>query len=247
MTFRLTPSSPGWDTVAGSHHWLREVETYGKNAYVNGLLRLIEERRPAHVFDMGIGNGFPFASSLLEKNIRVDGCDVSDFLLEDLRKKYPSVRAFHTSYEHIGDHIGIERYDVAYCLRTSWYLPDLFSALAALRALTKPGGTMVFDTMNSASPQVAQFKKQMRWKKYRELVTNALKWVLNNVARKNYTYRTSGATPHYPVAMETVDAFLEKQNLPYQKLTFSQVSGTSHDFDPHDFRIVYLATVPETG
>ena len=232
-----------WNTAEQAQSWLKEVEQYGKNPYVLGVLNLIEKCNPRKVFDVGCGNGFPFASSLLEKNIEVHGCDLSLPLLQEAARQYPALRWHHTGYEHIVEKTGGERYDVVYCLRSTWYFPDIIFALENMLKITKPGGVIIFDIMNSESPDISKFNREIRRKKYRTFFKNVVKFFLNKITRANYVYGMAMGK-NYTVSPSMIDAFLERQNFLFQKFTFGQVSGESKDFDPRAFRILYRVQVP---
>jgi len=233
-------SSHDWTTVEGARHWPGEVQSYGKNEYVSGLLKLIEERKPEHVFEVGLGNGYPFAESLLEKNIDVHGCDVSEFLLQELAQKYPRITYYHAGYETMAEKVGHETYDVVYCLRSSWYFLDIFTALKNMLVITRPGGVVIFDIMNSDSPEIKKFMREMRWKKYQQWIKHVIKRGLNIIARTHYTFDTGGLTPHYPASPRAVAAFLDARHLEYTRYTFQQITGKGLFFDPKDFRIIYV-------
>lgn len=243
MAFKFS-FSEDWTSEERAESWFKEVERYGKNPYVLGVLNLIEQTHPRRVFDVACGNGFPFASSLLEKNIEVHGCDLSLPLLQEAARLYPALRWHHTDYEHIVEKTGGEQYDVVYCLRSTWYFPDITRALENILKITKPGGTVIFDIMNSESPDISNGIRVLRKKKYRTFFKNAVKFFLNKIARTAYTY-DRGMDKNYTVSPSMIEAFLETKKLLFQKFTFGQVSGESADFDPQAFRILYMVRVPE--
>ncbi len=237
-------TSHDWSTVEGARHWPREAQGYGKNAYVSGLLNLIEQQHPKRVFEVGLGNGFPFAEGLLEKNIDVHGCDVSEFLLQELSRKYPAVTYYHAGYETMVEKVGAQKYDVVYCLRSTWYFSDIFTALKNMLVITRPGGAIIFDIMNSDSPEIKKFMRTMRWKKYQQSVKYVIKRLLNKIARTHYIIDTGGLAAHYPVSPHDVDTFLDTQKVAYTTLSFKQITGERADFDPQNFRIIYRVQVP---
>ncbi|MBI4098872.1 MAG: methyltransferase domain-containing protein [Candidatus Magasanikbacteria bacterium] len=236
--------SHDWSTVEGARHWPGEAQGYGKNAYVSGLLNLIEQQHPQRVFEVGLGNGFPFVEGLLEKNIDVHGCDVSEFLLQELTQKYPAITYYHAGYETMQEKVGDEKYDVVYCLRSTWYFPDIFLALKNMLAITRPGGAIIFDIMNSDSPEIKKFMQGMRRKKYTQWAKYAVKKLLNKIARAHYVIDTGGLAAHYPVSPHQIDAFLDTQKVAYTTSSFKQITGERADFNPRDFRIIYRVQVP---
>ena len=50
-----------WKLNIYPKYWNRKSREYGVSFYEKGLISLIEKYQPKSVFDLGIGNGYPFA------------------------------------------------------------------------------------------------------------------------------------------------------------------------------------------
>ena len=116
-----------WKRICYSQYWSRASRKYGLDAYCAGLLRLIKSQfSPKNVFELAIGNGFPFAENLARSGIDVTGCDISEDLVAELKQSFPEIRAFVGGYI---DNSFAEQFDVVYCLRSTWYFPDIDRAM----------------------------------------------------------------------------------------------------------------------
>lgn len=229
-----------WDTEEGAKFWLKDLEKYGLNSYVRAVLALIIKRAPKKVFELGLGNGFPFAATFLQRGVTVHGCDVSMPLLREVEKNYPTVRWFHGGYEEMVQKTKSELYDVVYSLRTSWYFPNIFLAIDNMIAIAVPGGTVVFDIMNASSPKMKKMVRQIILKRVRQATKNLVKYVLNTFFRRSYAYDKTAFFKDYMVRMRDIDRYLDEKNLRYEKSTFDQLSGNVKEFDVGNFRILYV-------
>lgn len=232
-----------WNTDKAVAYWLKDLALYGQNPYVDAVLSRIEQRTPAKVFDVGIGSGFPFASRLMEKQITVHGCDVSLPLLKECQKHYPSIQVYHTGSEMLSQ-IVRETYDVVYCLRSSWYFPDICQSIDNMCAITRPGGTVIFDIMNADSPRIRRSLRAEVFDRWRKIVKNMTKKILNTVFRTSYVYDPmTFFAPGHPVSFRDIDAYFDRKQMSYARLTFEQVVGEELPFNPQSFRILYMVTI----
>lgn len=63
-----------------SKFWVNQTKKYGYSQYEQNLVHLIARSNPQRVFEVGIGTGWPIATALKEKEIKVDGCDIAESL-----------------------------------------------------------------------------------------------------------------------------------------------------------------------
>lgn len=136
-----------------SKFWEKQTYIYGLGSYENFILQKVESVNPKNVYEVGIGNGYPFAVSLKEKGITVSGCDVAPRLVESAKSKLGGVCGeikVGTIHE-----INIENtYDVVYCVRVSWYMKEKYfiRTLEKMIEITNDNGLIVFDVMRKWSP-----------------------------------------------------------------------------------------------
>ncbi len=129
--------------------WENQTRKYGYAPYEKNLVRLISQSLPQKVYEVGIGTGWPIGTALKEKGITVDGCDLAESSVALARKELENESGIWTgdvlSYE------GQAQYDVVYCVRASWYIPDFYATVSKMITMTKQDGVIVFDVMDKYS------------------------------------------------------------------------------------------------
>lgn len=235
-----------WTRNVYPGYWSRASRAYGMDSYSAGLLKLIEERSPKTAFELAIGNGYPFAGTLSSKGIEVSGCDISAELVAELKKDYPAVHACVGSYDD--DAVGGDaRYDLVYCLRSTWYFPDLRRALEFMLRKTAPGGTLVLDIMNSES----RWNRRLLARKYLlfpvTIAKNAVKRLWNAFQPGRWMTERVFGIREIMYAPGLVEGFLREKGLPYSRFNLRQIeelSGPgprSNDFS-EDQKLVFVVT-----
>lgn len=129
--------------------WEKQTKKYGYSVYEKSLVRLIARSNPQNVFEVGIGTGWPIGAALKKKGIRVCGCDLAESAVLSAREILENEEGIWEgdvlSYE------GKEQFDVVYCVRASWYIPNYYATLKKMISMTKAGGYIVFDVMDNFS------------------------------------------------------------------------------------------------
>lgn len=137
--------------------WQTQSLLYGIGAIEEYVFRRIAEFNPKDAFEIGIGNGFPYATHLQESGVLVSGCDIAPLSVWNAKK---NLKLGHEKSRIIcGDinQIDIPRqFDLVYCLRSSWYIPDFLATIRKMAGMTKPGGVFLFDIMDSVSLMAMQ-------------------------------------------------------------------------------------------
>lgn len=182
-----------------SQYWVEQTKKYGYAPYEQNLVKLITKSIPKRVFEVGIGTGWPIGAALKKKGIKVDGCDIADRSVALAKKELDNEKGIWTGdvLEYKGDN---EIYDVVYCVRASWYIPDFNRIIKKMSSMTKPGGYIVFDVMDKNS----LYCRQLRW---------------SDIKQKYYKFlgisidETYG---HHFVSIHDIEIFLRKNRLLYQ-------------------------------
>lgn len=162
-----------------STFWEKQVKVYGFTEYHEKLLALLQSLPGvppgSRVLEVGIGTGFPFACSLSEKGFEVHGVDLAERLVERCRSEYPKIHARVGDAEALP--YGNEEFPLCYCLQSTWYFPRLAVALSEMFRVTRRGGTVVFDVINSIAPLII-YRHWIR----KFLLERAVKAALNGLA-----------------------------------------------------------------
>ena len=61
-----------------SKFWVKQTKKYGYGKYEQYLVRLVLDSKPKTAFEVGIGTGWPIATSLKEQGVTIDGCDIAE-------------------------------------------------------------------------------------------------------------------------------------------------------------------------
>lgn len=141
-----------------SKFWKNQTKKYGYTVYEQNLVRLIARSLPKCVFEVGIGTGWPIGTALKERGIRVDGCDIAENSVALAQKELENTKGIWTG--DVMDYKGEQEvYDVVYCVRASWYIPDFYKTVSKMVSMTKSGGVIIFDVMDQYSPHCIKVQK----------------------------------------------------------------------------------------
>lgn len=144
--------------------WKNQVSKYGYGVYEKNLVRLIARSRSKSVFEVGIGTGWPIGTALKKKGIRVCGCDLAESAVLSAREMLENQDGIWTG--DVLSYAGEEQFDVVYCVRASWYIPDYYATLKKMISMTKVGGYIVFDIMDNFSLYCMRLNLQKLADKY---------------------------------------------------------------------------------
>ena len=86
------------------------------------------------ILEVGIGTGWPMASSLASLNYDVYGIDISEDLINQCLNDYPGIHAEVCDAENLL--YENDRFDLVYCFHSTWYF-NLRKALSEMFRVTK--------------------------------------------------------------------------------------------------------------
>ncbi len=214
-----------WKRDIYPKYWVRKSREYGLDHYCKGLLAIIQEMRPKCAFELAIGTGYPFAEKLLACGIDVAGSDISSELVAELKRNFPTIKAYVGGYEDLDKVKNTiqQQFDLVYCFRSTWYFSDISSALDFMLYFTKPGGRVIFDIMNKDS----QWNKSMVIKKNRvfilTLIKNATKLMVNLFRPGHYMTDTLFGIREIMYSRYEIEVILKDRGLLYQMHTLEEV------------------------
>ena len=224
-------------------YWIRKSREYGLDNYCKGLIALIEEMQPKTVFELAIGTGYPFAEKLLADDIDVAGCDISPELIVQLRESFPAINACVGGYEEL-DKVNAainQKFDLVYCLRSTWYFTDIAADIDFMLYFVRPGGRVIFDIMNIDS----RWNQAMVAKKSRLFLLtmgkNAVKFVANLFTPGRCMINILFGTRDIMYSPSEIQAILKDRSLAYKTLTLEKIEarGGGSSFSP-DQKLVYV-------
>lgn len=189
--------------------WAKQTKVYGYGVYERNLVKLILKSTPKKVFEVGIGTGWPIGTALKEKGVMIDGCDVAESSVALAQKELDNETGIWAGdvTEYAGKN---ENYDVVYCVRASWYIPDFYSTIRKMMSMTKPGGYIIFDVMDKYS-------------------IHCLKSWLVDLKQSYYKLLGLASDNHYGthfVSIHKMKKFLKKNGLTYHYWSERKLTGS---------------------
>lgn len=201
-----------------SEFWKKQSQVYGKQED-DGLDKIIDILKGLHAktaFEVGIGTGWPIASDLNDAGISISGCDVAESLIRIAKEKYPQMKLY------VGDIWQVpfeeDKYDLVYCIRSSWYMKDFLDVISKMLKVTNNGGTVVFNILNSRNSLNRKARIKTWFIRLAVRVYGALKVLFCN---KNYI----ASCPSYYYNLKMVTDVLNKNKVQYQVYSTNQLLG----------------------
>ena len=233
-----------WKRAVYPQYWSRTSREYGIDHYVSGLLHLIRSVQPTEVFELAIGNGYPFATELTKGGVAVAGSDISDLLVKECARLAPQAKDFVGAY---GDQatlaaIGSSRFDVVYCFRSTWHFLDIENAIAFMLKIVKPGGRVMFDIMNSDAQWNRDLLRHKQLTFPLTIVKNVVKAAVNVARPGSYMLDQVFGVRDIMYSPAEIDRVLRGHGRTFERLTRGAVEQAGGDASAGDSdqKIVYV-------
>lgn len=220
-----------------SEFWKKQSKVYGKQED-DGLDKIIEILKELHAktaFEVGIGTGWPIASDLSDNGTNISGCDVAESLIRTAREKYPQMKLY------VGDiwQVPFEgvKYDLVYCIRSSWYMKDFLAVIQKMLEITENGGTIVFNVLNSANSINRKTKLKGTFIRFAVRVYGAMKVLFCN---RDYI----APCPNFFYNLGEIKNVLNKYNVKYMVYSINQLLG-KEQFMEDSQKLLFVVTKRE--
>lgn len=142
-----------------SKYWKKQTKVYGYAPYEKSLVKFISQSSPKEVFEVGIGTGWPIGAALKREGIKVDGCDIAESSVQLAIKELDNADGIWNG--NVLEYKDSKKYDVTYCVRASWYIPDFYKTIRKMCWMTKPGGYIIFDIMDENSAYCKKVRRRL--------------------------------------------------------------------------------------
>ncbi|MDY2699387.1 MAG: class I SAM-dependent methyltransferase [Lachnospiraceae bacterium] len=201
-----------------SEFWKKQSQIYGKQEDdgLDKIIEILKGLRAKTAFEVGIGTGWPIASDLSDAGTSISGCDVAESLIKTAQENYPQMKL------HVGDiwHVPFEekKYDLVYCIRSSWYMKDFPDVILKMLEVTDDGGTVVFNILNSGNSLNKRARIKSWFIRFAVRVYGAMKVLFCN---RDYI----ASCPSYYYNLEMITEILNKNKVQYQVYSTNQLLG----------------------
>lgn len=211
-----------------SEFWKIQSKKYGMEE-VDKIIELLLALKPGTVFEVGIGTGWPIASTLAEGGAKVSGCDISENLVLETKQKYPQMELFAGNIWDTA--IDGKTYDIVYCIRSSWYMEDFPKVIAKMLDMTSPDGYVIFNIINSANREnkIAKIKSLIHHFLYRA-------WGACKVFFFNKDF--IAICPAYFYSMKEIEKVLN--GMSYKVLSREQLENKQERFNKRSQKLLFI-------
>ena len=119
-----------------SEFWKKQSKVYGKqeNDGLDKIIKMLKNIHAKTAFEVGIGTGWPIASELYDDGTEVSGCDVAESLIRTAKENYPLMNLYAGDIWKVP--FGEKKYDLVYCIRSSWYMKDFLNVILKMLDIT---------------------------------------------------------------------------------------------------------------
>lgn len=201
-----------------SEFWKKQSKVYGKqeNDGLDKIIKMLKDIHAKTAFEVGIGTGWPIASELYDDGTEVSGCDVAESLIRTAKENYPLMNLYAGDIWRVP--FDEKKYDLVYCIRSSWYMKDFLNVILKMLNITNSGGTVVFNVLNSKNPQNKKSKVKGKFIRFAVRCYGALKVLFCN---RDYI----APCPDYYYSLEDIKNVLRKQNFQFSVYSINQLLG----------------------
>ncbi len=223
---------------AYSDFWKKKVKEYGLGDGLSAIIDILKKLDCNDYFELGIGTGWPIANSLLDEHKNVYGCDISSNSVLEAVNDYPQLfgKVYAGSIEEYSK-LNKPQFDCVYCIRSSWYMKDFpRTELMSMLKMTKPGGYLVFNIINSQSSQIKSSVKTIINRAINIFIHRCICALKVLILDEDY----SGQMKLYFYTDNEI-----RENLRGTEITAVSLNqledGMDKEFDPNSQKILYIA------
>ena len=217
-----------------SKFWTETSKAYGLEDGVDSIIEILQQLHGESAFEVGIGTGWPIADSLLKSGVKMSGCDISSSLVEQTRKTYPDMDLFTgTIWDINKSALRNVKYDIVYCIRSSWYMQDFLRVIQKMLHMTRKNGYVVFNIINRQNQDNKKALAKNRFQRVRGRIEGALKVLLLN---RDYF----ASCPAYYYTKSEIENLLRSINVKWKVLSTNQLFDREAKFDECGQKLLFI-------
>ena len=217
-----------------SKFWTETSKAYGLEDGVDSIIEILQQLHGESAFEVGIGTGWPIADSLLKSGVKMSGCDISSSLVEQARKTYPDMDLFTgTIWDINKSALRNVKYDIVYCIRSSWYMQDFLRVIQKMLHMTRKNGYVVFNIINRQNQDNKKALAKNRFQRVKGRIEGALKVLLLN---RDYF----ASCPAYYYTKSEIENLLRSINVKWKVLSTNQLFDREAKFDECGQKLLFI-------
>lgn len=217
-----------------SKFWTETSKAYGLEDGVDSIIEILQQLHGESAFEVGIGTGWPIADSLLKSGVKMSGCDISSSLVEQTRKTYPDMDLFTgTIWDINKSALRNVKYDIVYCIRSSWYMQDFLRVIQKMLHMTRKNGYVVFNIINRQNQDNKKALAKNRFQRVKGRIEGALKVLLLN---RDYF----ASCPAYYYTKSEIENLLRSINVKWKVLSTNQLFDREAKFDECGQKLLFI-------
>ena len=217
-----------------SKFWTETSKAYGLEDGVDSIIEILQQLHGESAFEVGIGTGWPIADSLLKSGVKMSGCDISSSLVEQTRKTYPDMDLFTgTIWDINKSALRNVKYDIVYCIRSSWYMQDFLRVIQKMLHMTRNNGYVVFNIINRQNQDNKKALAKNRFQRVKGRIEGALKVLLLN---RDYF----ASCPAYYYTKSEIENLLRSINVKWKVLSTNQLFDREAKFDECGQKLLFI-------
>ena len=164
----------------------------------------------------------------------MSGCDISSSLVEQTRKTYPDMDLFTgTIWDINKSALRNVKYDIVYCIRSSWYMQDFLRVIQKMLHMTRKNGYVVFNIINRQNQDNKKALAKNRFQRVKGRIEGALKVLLLN---RDYF----ASCPAYYYTKSEIENLLRSINVKWKVLSTNQLFDREAKFDECGQKLLFI-------
>lgn len=215
-----------------SKFWTKTSQAYGMEDGLDSIIDILKNLHGKSAFEIGIGTGWPIADMLEKSGLSLAGCDISSSLIMQARQSYPDMELYTGTIWDAGIDKEL-KWDIVYCIRSSWYMKDFLGVIEKMMQMTNENGYIVFNIINRRNKENKKALWKNRFSRIRGRIEGSIKVLLLN---RDYF----ASCPAFYYTKSEVESVLRKENVEWQVLSTNQLTDSRKEFEEDGQKLLFI-------
>ena len=215
-----------------SKFWTEHSKAYGMGDGLDSIIDILQNLHGKSAFEIGSGTGWPIADLLEKGGLKLAGCDISSSLIMQTKQAYPNMELYAGTIWDV-DIDEKRKWDIVYCIRTSWQIKDFLLVIEKMLQMTNDNGYIVFNIINKSNKENKKALWKNRFSRVRGRIEGAIKVLLFN---RDYF----ASCPGFFYTKAEVESVLRKENVEWQVLSTNQLMDSKKEFEEDGQKLLFI-------